>query len=43
MAFLGQAYDRKKLAQKYIDERKLKVASKAFWYLFGFLSLFKSY
>lgn len=39
MAFLGQAYDRKKLPQKFIDERKLKVASKAFWFFaFGFFS-----
>ena len=30
MAFIGQAYDRKQLSQKMIDERKLKVASNSF-------------
>jgi len=30
MALIGQAYDRKKLSQKFIDERKLKVMSKIF-------------
>ncbi|CAG2108200.1 unnamed protein product [Medioppia subpectinata] len=30
MALLGQAYDRKKVSQKLIDERKRKVIAKAF-------------
>ncbi|CAG2163957.1 unnamed protein product [Oppiella nova] len=39
MAFIGQAYDRKQLSQKMIDERKLKVAENSFKYLLPFALL----